>query len=173
MFCFSPPLFFTKIYLTLLALNVLRGEFMPVCNNCGSRISKFDKDMCPICGALKPLEGVSSETIEITSEIKLGNHEFKNYQFTSRLITCLLFVFLGIFGAGFFYAKYKKAGLIWLIGNVVVIGGLGSILAFLTNMGILWGYLVPLFVCYFINIVAGLYFLLKSNLKDGNGEFMH
>ena len=146
---------------------------MPVCKNCGSRISKFDKDMCPVCGMISPLEGVTSETIEITSEIQLGNHEFKNYRFTSRLVTCFLFVFLGIFGAGFFYAKFKKAGIIWLIGNLVFIGALGALLAFPLKVGILWGFLIPTFACYFINICCGLFFLLKSNLKDGNGEFMH
>lgn len=146
---------------------------MPVCKNCGSRITKFDKDMCPICGSKNPLEGVTSETIEITSEIDLGNPEFKNYHFTSRLTTCLLFVFIGIFGSGFFYAKYKKPGLCWLIANMTIIGGIGSLLAFLTPLGILWGYLIPALICYGANIAMGLYFLLKSNLKDGNGEFMH
>lgn len=162
-----------KIYLTLLAINVLRGKNMPVCKNCGSRITKFDKDMCPICGSKNPLEGVSSETIEITSEIDLGNPEFKNYHFTSRLITCLLFAIFGVFGCGFFYAEYKKTGLIWLLINAVIIGGIGSLLAFVTPLSILWGYLTPVIVCYACNIAMGLYFLLKSNLKDGNGEFMH
>ena len=146
---------------------------MPVCKNCGSRITKFDKDICPICGSKNPLEGVTSETIEITSEIQLGNPDFKNYHFTSRLVTCLLFIFLGVFGTGFFYAKYKKPGLIWLVINMVIIGGFGSLLAFVSPLGILWGYLIPTMACYALNIFMGLYFLLKSNLRDGHGEFMH
>ena len=146
---------------------------MPLCKNCGSRISKFDKDICPICGTRNPLEGVTSETIEITSEIQLGNSEFKNYHFTNRKVACLLFATLGIFGLGFYYAKFKRIALYWLIANLIIIGGFGSLFAFVTPLGILWGYLIPLIVAYVINIGVGLYFLFKGNIKDGSGEFMH
>ena len=145
---------------------------MPVCRNCGARISKFDKDMCPVCGFKNPLDGVSSETIEITSEIKVGNAEFKEYKQTKRVVLFLMFALIGIFGSGFFYAKYKKYGLIWLIANLVFIGGLGSILAFLTPLPILWGYLIPLFAAYGLNIGFGVFFLIKPSIKDGNGEFI-
>ena len=146
---------------------------MPVCKNCGARISKFDNDMCPICGTKKPLEGVTSETIEITSEINLGNPEFKAYKQTKRSVMLVLFVFLGIFGTGFFYAKFKKLGLFWLICNLVFIGGVGSILAFMSKTGILWGYLIPLFIAYGFNMITGLFLFLKHDMKDGNGEFIH
>lgn len=146
---------------------------MPVCKNCGARISKFDSDMCPVCGCKKPLEGVSSETVEITSEISLGSPEFKNYHFTNRKIVCVLFALLGVLGTGFFYAKYKKAGLYWLLINLVIIGGFGSLLAFLVNLGPLWGFLIPTIAMYVVNIGIGIYFLTKPNLKDGQGEFMH
>ena len=146
---------------------------MPVCKNCGARISKFDNDMCPVCGTKKPLEGVTSETIEITSEIKIGNPEFKDYKETKRNVLFLLFAFVGVFGSGFFYAQYKRIGFIWLVINLVFIAGLGSILAFGTKLSILWGYLIPLFIAYAINIAAGVFFLLKHDMKDGNGEFIH
>ena len=145
---------------------------MPVCKYCGSRITKFDNDMCPVCGTKKPLEGVTSETIEVTSEIDIQNPDFKSYKPTKRVATFVLFATLGIFGVGFFYAKYKKYGLIWLIANLVFIGGLGSILAFLTPLPILWGYLIPLFAAYGLNIGFGVFCLIKSNIKDGNGEFI-
>ena len=145
---------------------------MPVCKNCGARISKFDKDMCPVCGTKAPLEGVTSETIEITSEIKIGNPQFKDYKETRRGICCLMFSLFGIFGAGFFYAKFKKFGLIWLAINVIFIAGMGSLLAFLTKAGLIWGYLIPVFIAYAINIGLGLFFLAKHDMKDGNGEFI-
>ena len=46
---------------------------MPICRNCGARIEKFNKDICPICGEKKPLEGVNSETVEITGQIDPNN----------------------------------------------------------------------------------------------------
>lgn len=145
---------------------------MPVCRNCGARISKFDNDMCPICGVKKPLEGVTSETVEITTEINMNDPSFKNYKPTKRSIACLLFCLLGIFGAGFYYVKRVKLGLIWLAINLVLIGGLGTVLAFVVNIGPLLGYLIPVGVCYLANIGIGIYQLAKPNLKDGNGEFM-
>lgn len=145
---------------------------MPVCKNCGARISKFDKDMCPVCGAKAPLEGVSSETIEITSEIKLGTPEFKAYKETKRSTMFLLFALVGIFGSGFFYAKFKRMGLIWLICNIVFIGVSGVLLSFFTKVGYLWGFLIPLFIAYGFNIIVGFYFFLKHDFKDGNGEFI-
>ena len=45
---------------------------MPNCRNCGARLSKFDTDLCPVCGIKNPLEGTSSETVEITSQIDLS-----------------------------------------------------------------------------------------------------
>ena len=45
---------------------------MPNCRNCGARLSKFDTDLCPVCGIKNPLEGISSETVEITSQIDLA-----------------------------------------------------------------------------------------------------
>ena len=50
---------------------------MPNCRHCGARIEKFHKDRCPICGELNPLDGVSSETIEITSQIQKSDIEYK------------------------------------------------------------------------------------------------
>lgn len=146
---------------------------MPNCKNCGARISKFDADMCPVCGTRKPLEGVTSETVEITTELNVKDPAFKQYKPTKRSTACLLSIFLGIFGVGFFYTKRSKAGIFWLIINLILIGGIGSLLAFVIKMDIIWSFVIPVIACYLINIVIGLYFLLKPDLKDGNGEFMH
>ncbi len=145
---------------------------MPICKNCGSRITKFDSDMCPICGAKKPLEGVTSETVEITTELNMKDPSFKQYKPTKRIVAFLLSLFVGVFGAAFFYIKQKRFAFIWLGLNLLIIGGVGSILAWLTNVGPLWGYLIPLFAMYGFNIGVGIYFLVRPDLKDGNGEFM-
>ena len=52
---------------------------MPVCRHCGTRITKFDTDRCPVCGELNPLEGVTSDTVEITTEIDLSDELKKTY----------------------------------------------------------------------------------------------
>ena len=82
---------------------------MPICRNCNSRISKFDKDRCPVCGTISPLKGVTSETVEVTSEIDLTSGEY-NFKPKDRNIVMLLFTLIGFTGAGFFYLKKNKFG---------------------------------------------------------------
>ena len=145
---------------------------MPKCKNCGTRLSKFDKDMCPVCGEKNPFEGVSSETIEITSNLDINKEEFASYHPTKRIVAFVLFALLGFLGVGFFYTKYKKVGLIWLISNLCFIAGLLLILLYAAKMEVVWSILIPLFVVYGINLFTGFFFLVKKDLKDGNGEFL-
>ena len=145
---------------------------MPKCKYCGSRITRFDKDICPICGEKDPLEGVSSETIEITSNLDLSAAELKEFKPTTKFRTFLLFCFVGWTGAPLFYLDYYNQALIWLFLNAAFIGGVGSALSFATALGVPWGYIVALSIAYVINIFAGLYAFFKHNLKDGRGEFL-
>lgn len=146
---------------------------MPYCRNCGSRITKFDKDMCPVCGTKKPLEGVSSDTVEITSELDIHSKEGKKqYQAHFRLTAFMLFAFIGWTGAGYFYLKFKKLGLIWLFSNLVVLLGLGALFVLLIGYKEVIGYFVSPAIVYLVNIIVGIFFLAKKDIKDGNGEFI-
>ena len=145
---------------------------MPKCKYCGSRITRFDKDICPICGEKDPLQGVSSETIEITSNLDLSEAELKEFKPTTKFRAFLLFCFIGWTGAPMFYLNYYNQALIWLFINGVIIGGVGSIFSFVTSLGAPWGYLVALSIAYVIDIFLGLFAFFKHNLKDGRGEFL-
>ena len=145
---------------------------MPVCKECHSRISKFDKDRCPICGCLKPLEGTTSETIEITSSLDLQNLGIEGYKPVYRKTAGLLFCLLGFTGAGFFYMKFKLRGLLDLLISLVIIGGVGSILSFVANVNPIIGFLIPVAIVYLVNIIFGIYVFKKHDLKEGEGEFL-
>ena len=147
---------------------------MPYCKSCGSRISKFDKDICPICGTKKPLEGASSDTVEITTELNVHKKENDlGYKAHYRITAFVLFAFLGWTGAGFFYLNFKKRGLIWLLVNLAFIGGLmGLFIAFIGPKN--WiTYVAPFAAAYLVNMGFSLYYLAKNDIKDGNGEFIH
>lgn len=144
---------------------------MPVCRNCKSRISKFDKDICPICGAKLPLENVNSETIEVTSEIDVSRPEFSNAKPRHKKILLTLFCLLGFTGVPFFYLKLKKLGLLWLLLNCFTIGG-ASIFMFFASPLTYWGILIAFGFVYLINIIVGIVYFKTDNLKDGNGEFV-
>ncbi|MFA7032161.1 MAG: hypothetical protein WC201_01185 [Bacilli bacterium] len=144
---------------------------MPICRNCGARISKFDKDICPICGAKRPLDGVNSETVEVTSEIDVTNPEFANAKPKSKKVMLLLFCLVGFSGAQFFYLKEKKLGFLWLLLNLLILGGLGVFLYFISSLTF-YSFIISTGFVYLINIILGIVYFKTSNLKDGVGEFV-
>ncbi|MFA6675712.1 MAG: hypothetical protein WCS49_02430 [Bacilli bacterium] len=144
---------------------------MPICRNCGARISKFDKDICPICGAIRPLDGVNSETVEVTSEIDVTNPEFANAKPKSKKVMILLFCLVGFSGAPFFYLKEKKLGFLWLLLNLLILGGLGVFLYFITSLTF-YSFIISTGFVYLINIILGIVYFKTNNLKDGVGEFV-
>lgn len=143
---------------------------MPICKNCHARISKFDKDICPVCGEKDPLSGVTSDTIEVTHGFDGSNPEFKKQAPRKKTTTFLYFSTLGWTGLGFFYLRRKMFGIIWLILNLLIIGGVGYLL-FLTPVKA-FGFIISLLISYFVNVCVGLVYRFVSNLKDGVGELI-
>ncbi len=147
---------------------------MPYCRNCGARITKFEKEICPVCGTKYPLDGATSDTVEITSQLNVHQKDTKKvYDVHFRLNTFIWFTFLGWTGAGWFYLKFKKIGAIWLAANLLVLGGLMALFALVVLEPTAWlAYLAPVSIVYLVNIGVGIFYLCKTNLKDGNGEFI-
>lgn len=146
---------------------------MPNCRNCGARISKFDKDICPVCGTKDPLNGVSSDTAEVTAQVDLSN--FKEGQKVLRRRKSLLFLFVscGFTGAGYFYLKKLTMGLIWLLLNLAILPALFCLFHYWLSLDIFFAISLPILIVYFINAAVGFYFYLVRNLKDGEGEFVN
>ena len=144
---------------------------MPNCRNCGARLSKFDADICPVCGIKNPLEGIDSETVEITSQIDLSQMKEGQLVKRRRKVLTLLFYTLGFTGAAFFYIKKAILGLIWLVCNLLVMGGLFA-LFYLTVKNVAVAIIVPILVVYLINIIVGVVYNFLPNIKDGEGEFI-
>ena len=145
---------------------------MPSCRNCGARLTKFDKDICPVCGTKDPLRGTSSETVEITSQIDLSAMKEGQKVVRRRKTMAILFYAAGFTGSAFFYIKKKVMALIWLLANLAFIAGLFAVFYFVTNLHIALAIILPLLSVYFINaIVATIYYFLPD-IKDGEGEFI-
>lgn len=143
---------------------------MPICKNCHSRISKFDKDICPICGAKDPLSGVTSDTIEVTHGIDASNPAFKAEAPRQKNKALLYFALLGFLGIGFRYLRFKMFSWFWILINFVIIGGLGGILL-LTPLKY-FGFLVAFATSEVLNILVGVYYKVVPNIKDGSGELI-
>ena len=145
---------------------------MPNCRNCGARLSKFDKDICPICGYKKPLDGVESHTVEVTSEIQSVMGEISNYHTRSRVVACVFSMLFGWTGAAFYYLYYFFAGGIFCLINLGLGGGLFAILFCAVKLDLLLSIIIPIISIYVLNFIIGIIFLYYHDLKDGRGDFI-
>ena len=144
---------------------------MPTCKNCHSRIDKFNKDRCPICGVERPFEGVSSDTVEITTNIDTANLDV-DYHPRKKKTLFLLFIGLAIFGVPFFYIYKKKVGFIYATINLVFLGADFALLLTLTSIHPALIITLTLLVVIIVNIAIGLYLYNIPNIKDGHGDFL-
>lgn len=145
---------------------------MPVCKNCNSRISKFDKDICPVCGCVDPISTEHSETVEITSNISLENELGKGVRVRKKSIALTLALLLPFFGTPFYYLRFPKKGLIWMAINLAFIGILFVLAYFLILKNLLWSIIAPLIIAYIFNIWLGIFLYTKKDYKDGYGELV-
>ena len=146
---------------------------MPYCKNCGARITKFEKDICPVCGQKKPLEGASSDTVEITTELNVHSKEAREvYKVHFRSVTFALFSLIGFTGAGLFYLRFRKYGFIWLATNLALLGIFIVLFGFTISFTSWIPYVASIAAIYILNIACGLFFIFKKDIKDGNGEFI-
>ena len=145
---------------------------MPSCRNCGARLSKFDKDICPVCGTKNPLEGVNSETIEITSQVELSGFTAGQKVVRHRKTALILFLLVGFTGAGYFYLKMIRNALIWLAVSLCLLSSGFVLFHLFLNLDIVLSILIPIGIVYLLNIIFGLIYFFKKDLKDGEGEFV-
>lgn len=145
---------------------------MPTCRNCGARLSKFDKDICPVCGTLDPLKGVSSETVEITSQVDLSEFQEGQKVVRRRKKMLILFLSIGFTGLGFFYLKKKKEALFYIAINILLFTSGFLLLHLLAGLNIALAIILPIVAMYVMSAIFGLIYFYTPNLKDGEGEFV-
>ncbi len=145
---------------------------MPNCRNCGARLSKFDKDICPVCGIKDPLQGVNSETVEITSQVDLSGFQEGQKVVRRRKKMLILFLTLGFTGLGYFYLKKKKNALIDILITILLFSSGFLLLHLLAGLNIALSIILPIIAIYIINIIFGLVLYFTPDLRDGEGEFV-
>lgn len=143
---------------------------MPICRNCHRTISKFDRDICPYCGTPNPIAD-NYETKDVTSFLNTTGKNQKLYRSKSRLCAALLCLFVGEFGIHSFYLGFHKRAWIELAITLLLIGGLGSVLCFLTPLSF-WGYLLPFFVLWLVAMAFSIRYFTQESLTDANGVFL-
>lgn len=144
---------------------------MAKCKYCHEVISRLDKDVCPFCGGVKPLDGTDTSTQDVTKVIDQLENQVK-IKHKSRILTAILAAFLGFLGAHFFYLGKCKKGLLTAAICLGFIGGLGSILYFAAGWKSALAFLIPYFVIEVGLLFVAYIYLTKHNIQDSHGEFL-
>ena len=124
---------------------------MPCCRNCGARLTKFDKDVCPVCGTKNPLEGVASDTVEMTSFIDMEqNRDFR----VKKKSTMLFYAFVaGFTGLPFFYLHDIKKGILCVILNLCYFGMSFVLFAIVLAIGVAVTAILTIIIMYIVFIL--------------------
>ena len=141
---------------------------MPTCRNCGREITRFDQDICPHCGAKRPIEP-GYETMDMTGFIDRmgGGVEELRPARKEKTYRILLFL-LGFLGADFFYLGKWERGLAVLFGGILIAGILAAGLYFVPGIGF-WGILIACLLLILGNLVRA-FLSLGREIRDRDGE---
>jgi hypothetical protein len=152
---------------------------MPKCKHCHSNITKFDKERCPICGGLNPLDGQASETTDVTQLIETMPEEKKNelnIKQKSKKVASFLLMFLGAFSADEFYLGFIISGIIRIFINILFVAGVFTALYLLKIIigqhALLYSSLIAVGSLFLVYIVLGIISLFKTDRKDKNGVLL-
>ena len=144
---------------------------MAQCKYCHETISRLDKDVCPFCGGVKPLDGTDTSTQDVTKVIDQLEHPVK-IKHKKRIVAAILAVLFGFIGANHIYlGKYKRAAIVACI-YIAFIAGLGSILFFAASWHSAFAFLIPYFVVEFLSCFSAYCYLTKHSIQDSHGEFL-
>lgn len=145
---------------------------MPKCRNCQRDISRFDTDICPYCGAQKPIDR-NYKTHDVTTFVDPMAKDYKLYKSKSKRLAVFLSATLGMFGVHDFYLGRPGLAYLNLVITTILIAGGGSLIFFLVPaLHSFWAYLIPVGALILFHLLHGLSFLFRDSLKDGNGEFL-
>lgn len=143
---------------------------MAKCKYCHESITRLDKEVCPFCGGLKPLDGTDTSTQDVTKVIdQLDNPTTIKHK--KRIIAALLAVLFGFLGAHHFYLGKTKKGLLTALISVGFIGIFGVIIFFI-GLKNAFAFLIPYFAVEVIMLFFGYMYLTKHNIQDSLGEFL-
>ena len=148
------------------------------CRRCGKSLTKFDKDICPYCGLVKPLDGQEDNTEDVTQFIESTNLNKENLSYKPKkiLVYSLLLMFLGIFAAHLFYIKSYFKSVFLLVFNLIFIGMGGyllSLLDFSVFEGQIYFYWVISFaVLFIIYFILGIVVFIRKQVVDNNNQLL-
>lgn len=142
------------------------------CKKCHQALTKFDKDICPYCGTIKPLEGQNDDTQDITQIIEAENikKDFVDYKPKKIVVYSILLGFLGIFAAHLLYLKMYVKAIFLFLSNILFIAGGGYLLSLLNIEGFSSMYylywILSTSVLFIIYLIISVIVFFRKNVLD-------
>lgn len=144
---------------------------MPNCKYCHQEITKFDTDVCPHCGAKRPIDP-NYETMDITKNIKtVAGDRFQLPKTRSQKTFGILCMTLGWAGVHDFYIYMPKRGVLNIIATLLITLGVG-LPVFLAAWPNPLAFIIPFLVVALLHIPLGIVYWKVESPKDGRGEFL-
>jgi len=149
---------------------------MPICRNCKKEITRFDKDFCPYCGTLDPIDE-GYKTRDMTSFVPPTGSDITLYKSKSRKTTAILCLLLGFLGIHNFYLGFAKKGWWEAVISLLIINASGIALCILSLFDFVpfpyvVCYLIPFGVVFLAFALRSIHYYTKDSLKDATGEFL-
>jgi hypothetical protein len=144
---------------------------MPECKNCHREISKFDKDICPFCGQVSPIDE-NYKTKDMTSFVDPVTGNYKLYKSKTRKTAGILCLALGWAGAHYFYLGFLKKGGLALLISLLAFASVGLILFFVVKSLGFWSFVIAFALCWAIEAPFCFHYFTSDSVKDSNGEFL-
>ena len=144
---------------------------MAKCKYCHEVISRLDKEVCPFCGGIRPLDGTDTSTQDVTKVIDQLEHPVK-IKHKKRLVAALLAFLFGFIGAPHFYLGKNKKGFLTVLICVPFIVIIGLVLYLAVGWKSPLAFLIPYFVIELYSIFTGYVYLTRHNIQDAHGEFL-
>ena len=144
---------------------------MAKCKYCHEVISRLDKEVCPFCGGIKPLEGTDTSTQDVTKVINQLEHPVE-IKHKKRLVAALFAFLFGFIGAPQFYLGKAKKGFLTAAICLSFICVVGVVLFFIIGWKSPLAFLAPYFAVELYSICFAYILLTRHNIQDSDGEFL-
>lgn len=145
---------------------------MPYCQYCHEEISKFDTDICPHCGAKKPI-AQGYKTMDVTRAFgAVDGSEYKMPKTRSQKTFCILTMTLGFFGVHEFYIYRPKRGLVSIAVTLLFVLAVGLPLFLTGALANALAFLIPFAVVWIAHVALGIFYFRVESPKDGRGDFL-
>jgi hypothetical protein len=133
------------------------------CRKCGTAFSDNLKT-CPVCKTAIILDKEEQPVSNVTASYAALRDQLELVSLKSRIVTSILFFFIGFLGLGWYYLGFKVRALL----HISLVGFTFIVMFLLFPNQVFYGFLA----WFILQTVMSLYYLFNPDAKDARGELL-